>query len=55
MWEDTILRIAELVKDIIPSEIIVSESNDPRSYRQDSSKLLKTGLREEYQNHLLEK
>ncbi len=40
----SILEIAKMVQQKIPSEIIVSESNDPRSYRQDSTKLLKTGF-----------
>ena len=40
----SILDIAERVKIRIDSEIVVSESNDPRSYRQDSSKLLATGF-----------
>ena len=40
----SILDIAELVKSKIGAEIVVTESNDPRSYRQDSSKLLATGF-----------
>jgi len=40
----TIKKIAEMVSEIIPSEIQITESNDPRSYRQDSSKLLNTGF-----------
>ena len=32
------------MKSKIGAEIVVSESNDPRSYRQDSSKLLATGV-----------
>jgi len=40
----SILDIAERVKAKIGAEIVVSESNDPRSYRQDSSKLLATGF-----------
>jgi nucleoside-diphosphate-sugar epimerase len=40
----SILDIAERVKSKIGAEIVVSESNDPRSYRQDSSKLLATGF-----------
>ena len=40
----SILDIANLVKSKINSEISISESNDPRSYRQDSSKLLSTGF-----------
>ncbi|MBM5786057.1 MAG: SDR family oxidoreductase [Cyanobacteria bacterium K_DeepCast_35m_m1_288] len=40
----SILEIAERVKIKIGAEIVVSASNDPRSYRQDSSKLLATGF-----------
>lgn len=45
-FENTsILDIAEQVKEKIPSEIVVTESNDPRSYRQNSDKLLATGFK----------
>jgi nucleoside-diphosphate-sugar epimerase len=40
----SILDIAEQVKEKVSSEIVVSESNDPRSYRQNSDKLLSTGF-----------
>ena len=40
----SILDIAERVKSKISAEIVVSESNDPRSYRQNSSKLVATGF-----------
>jgi nucleoside-diphosphate-sugar epimerase len=40
----SILDIAERVKSKIGAEIVVSASNDPRSYRQDSSKLIATGF-----------
>ena len=40
----SILDIANKVSDQIPSEIVVTESNDPRSYRLNSDKLLKTGF-----------
>lgn len=36
---------AEKVSEFIPVEIKFHESNDPRSYRQDSTKLLETGFR----------
>jgi len=39
----SIMDIAYKVRGHIDCEISVSESNDPRSYRQDSQKLLKTG------------
>ena len=41
----TILDIAERISKHIPAEIIVSESNDPRSYRVNSDKLLATGFK----------
>ena len=41
----SILTIAEMVKSKLGAEIVVSASNDPRSYRQDSSKLLATGFK----------
>ena len=44
----SILDIAERVAKKIPSEIEVSASNDPRSYRQNSDKLLNTGFRQEF-------
>jgi nucleoside-diphosphate-sugar epimerase len=44
----SILQIAEMVKNKLGAEIIVSESNDPRSYRQNSDKLLNTGFNQEY-------
>ena len=44
----TIKNIAEMVSEVIPSEIQITESNDPRSYRQDSSKLLDTGFKPEF-------
>ena len=40
----SILEIAELVKKYIDCEINITKSNDPRSYRQDSNKLIKTGF-----------
>ena len=44
----TILEIAEKIKERIPCEIIVTESNDPRSYRQDSTKLNSVGFKKKY-------
>ena len=41
----SILDIANLVKKYIPAEIIVTASNDPRSYRVNSDKLLATGFK----------
>ena len=37
-----------MVKNKLGAEIIISESNDPRSYRQNSEKLLKTGFQQKY-------
>jgi nucleoside-diphosphate-sugar epimerase len=39
------MDIARLVTKFIPVEIVVTESNDPRSYRINSDKLLATGYR----------
>jgi nucleoside-diphosphate-sugar epimerase len=41
----SIRDIAERVVRIIPAEIVVTPSNDPRSYRVNSDKLLATGFR----------
>lgn len=40
----SILKVAELVQEEVPSEIVITESVDPRSYRQNSDKLLATGF-----------
>ena len=40
----TILEIAKAVADIYPTDIIVAASEDPRSYRLNSDKLLATGF-----------
>lgn len=44
----SILEIARQVAAKVPAEIVVSESNDPRSYRQCSDKLLATGFVREF-------
>jgi nucleoside-diphosphate-sugar epimerase len=41
----SILDIAKLVTKYIPVDIVVTESNDPRSYRVNSDRLLATGFR----------
>jgi nucleoside-diphosphate-sugar epimerase len=41
----SILDIAKIVTKHIPVEIVVTESNDPRSYRVNSDKLLATGFK----------
>ncbi|MEY3775474.1 MAG: hypothetical protein RLZZ129_2254 [Verrucomicrobiota bacterium] len=40
----SILEIAQRVAQVVPAEIIVTPSNDPRSYRLSSKKLLATGF-----------
>ncbi len=40
----SILDIAKKVRQFVPAEIIVTESNDPRSYHLSSKKLLSTGF-----------
>ena len=41
----SIMEIAQRVVDCAPAKIVVTESNDPRSYRVNSDKLLATGFR----------
>lgn len=40
----SILEIAKMIQKHIPCEIEIKPSNDPRSYRQDSSKLIRSGF-----------
>ena len=40
----SIMEVAGRAAEVSPAEIIVTESNDPRSYRQNSAKLLATGF-----------
>lgn len=44
----SIMDIAKKVTEFVPAEIIVTESNDPRSYRLNSDKLLRTGFKPRY-------
>lgn len=44
----SILDIARMVTRFVPAEIVVSESNDPRSYRVNSDKLVSTGFRPKF-------
>lgn len=44
----SILDIAKKVTGHVPAEIVVTESNDPRSYRLNSDKLLATGFKPQY-------
>lgn len=41
----TIGEIAEIIKEKIAAEVVVTPSNDPRSYRVNSDKLLATGFK----------
>ena len=41
----SILDIAKLVTKYVPAEIVITASNDPRSYRVNSDKLLATGFK----------
>ena len=43
-----IIDIAKKISKIIPSKIIIKKDNDPRSYRQNSDKLLATGFKQNY-------
>lgn len=44
----SILDIAKLVQSKLPSEIFVTQTNDLRSYRQNSDKLLATGFEQKF-------
>jgi len=44
----SIMDIARKVTEFVPAEIVVTESNDPRSYRLNSDKLLNTGFQPKY-------
>ena len=44
----SILEIAKKVQSKVKSEIQVTSSNDPRSYRQNSDKLIATGFEQKY-------
>jgi nucleoside-diphosphate-sugar epimerase len=46
----SVYEIAKSVKNIIPSTIQIKKSNDPRSYRMNSNKLIKKGFKQKY-NH----
>lgn len=43
-----VIDIARKIKKIIPCKIKILSSNDPRSYRQDSTKILKVGFKPSY-------
>lgn len=44
----TILEIANRIADEVGAEIEIEQSNDPRSYRLDSSKLISTGFKPQF-------
>ena len=44
----SILELGEKIKQKINCEIEIKESNDPRSYRLSSEKLLKTGFKQNF-------
>jgi nucleoside-diphosphate-sugar epimerase len=44
----SILDIARMVTEFVPAVIVVTESNDPRSYRLNSDKLIATGFKPNY-------
>ena len=41
----SILEIANLISNRLQSEVVILESNDPRSYRLNSDKLIETGFK----------
>lgn len=43
-----VIDIARKIRKIIPCKIKILSSNDPRSYRQDSTKILKVGFKPSY-------
>ena len=43
-----IIEIAEQIKKSIECEIFITKTNDPRSYEQNSDKLINTGFVPEY-------
>ena len=44
----TILEVAEIIKKKTGAKIKIEPSNDPRSYRQNSDKLISTGFKFKY-------
>lgn len=44
----SIMDIAKRVVELVPAEIVVTPSNDPRSYRLNADKLLATGFKPKY-------
>ena len=48
-----IIEIAQLVSKTIPAKIEIKNNNDPRSYRQNSDKLIATGFKKIFQWSML--
>ena len=46
----SVKEIAKNVQKIIPSKIVTKKSNDPRSYRMNSDKLIKVGFKRKFNN-----
>lgn len=45
----SLIQIAKMIKKYIPTQVkILKKSNDPRSYRQNSSKLIRAGFKREF-------
>ena len=44
----SILDIAKRIQNLVPSEIVVTKSSDPRSYRMNSDKLISAGFSPKY-------
>lgn len=44
----SILELGKKIQEIISCDIEIKQSNDPRSYRQSSEKLLKTGFKQKF-------
>ena len=42
------MELGKKIQEIISCDIEIKQSNDPRSYRQSSEKLLKTGFKQKF-------
>jgi nucleoside-diphosphate-sugar epimerase len=45
----SLVAIASLVQKYVPADVVISGSNDPRSYRLNSDKLVATGFQPRFQ------
>ena len=43
-----VIEIAKKIAKVIPAKIVIKKDNDPRSYRQNSDKLLATGFKKKF-------